>query len=57
MMVSDKDAPQKLIETVLTLLSDSDKLKTISDNVKGMALNNAVEKIVDRVFEIIERKK
>lgn len=57
MMVSDKDAPQQLIETVLTLLSNSDKLKTISDNVKGMALNNAVEKIVDRVFEIIERKK
>lgn len=57
MMVSDKEAPEKLIDTVLTLLHDSDKLKAISENVKKMALNNAVDKIVDKVFEIIERKK
>lgn len=52
-MVTDGDADAHLVETMLHTVTQEQQLQTISKNVKAMALNNAAEKIVDKVMEII----
>ena len=55
-MIEDADAESKLGDTVMALLADPDRLKTLRHNAKEMALPDADEKIVDKIFEIISQK-
>ena len=54
-MVTDADAPTALVDTMLQTVMQTEQLNTIAANVKAMALNNAAEKIVDKVMEIINQ--
>lgn len=54
-MVTDADAPTTLVDTMLDTVMQTERLNTIATNVKAMALNNAAEKIVDKVMEIINQ--
>ncbi|MGM9803867.1 MAG: undecaprenyldiphospho-muramoylpentapeptide beta-N-acetylglucosaminyltransferase [Muribaculaceae bacterium] len=54
-MVTDADANEQLVDTMLSLVADEQRLSTIATNVKAMALNNAAEKIVDKIMEIVNR--
>lgn len=53
-MVTDADAPQRLVSTMLQTVANTELIASLETNVKAMALNNAAEKIVDKVLEIIE---
>ena len=54
-MVTDAEAPQRLVSTMLKTVADAQLIASLETNVKAMALNNAAEKIVDKVLEIIEK--
>ena len=52
-MVTDADASGKLVSSLIELVSDDAKLKSLSENISKMALRNSVDKIVDKVMELI----
>ncbi len=54
-MVRDAEAAEKLIDEVLALLADDARLKSLSDNILKMAKRNSVDKIVDKVMELINK--
>lgn len=53
-MVTDAEAPEKLVDTMLATVNDEDKLHSLSANVLRMALLNSAERIVDEVEKIIK---
>ncbi len=55
-MVTDADAPQKLVDAMLDTVKHADKLHTLSANVERMALLNSAEHIVDEVMRIVSVK-
>ena len=52
-MVSDAESEEKLIDTILHTINDMPTLASLSKNISKMALQNAAERIVDKVFDII----
>lgn len=52
-MIEDAEAEARLSDTILELLNDPDRLASLGKNAKDMALPDADEKIVDKIFEII----
>jgi UDP-N-acetylglucosamine--N-acetylmuramyl-(pentapeptide) pyrophosphoryl-undecaprenol N-acetylglucosamine transferase len=52
-MILDADAVAQLGKTTTDLLSDENRRAIMSQNIKRMALNNAAEKIVDRLEQLI----
>ena len=52
-MVTDAEAPEKLVDAMLATVNDEDKLHSLSANVLRMALLNSDERIVDEVEKII----
>jgi len=55
-MILDCDAEEHLAETVVDLLAHPDRLVRLSANVKAMALAGADEKIVDRIYRLVDRQ-
>ena len=51
-LVKDKDAKEQLIPTTLSLLSNKDKMKSLSKNISEMAFINASDKIADEILNI-----
>lgn len=52
MLVKDSDAKATLIKTLKKILQDSNLQKTMSANLKAMAIKNADERIAGKVIEI-----
>jgi UDP-N-acetylglucosamine--N-acetylmuramyl-(pentapeptide) pyrophosphoryl-undecaprenol N-acetylglucosamine transferase len=52
LMVADRDAEAKLVDTALTLLNDKDKQKTISTNIGKLALPDADDVIAKEIIQI-----
>ena len=52
-MVTDAEAPEKLVDAMLATVNDEDKLQSLSANELRMALLNSAERIVDEVEKII----
>lgn len=52
-MVEDADCQSRLADVIKSLISDSDRRKTLASNISAMALNDSDEKIVDNIIEII----
>ena len=52
-MVTDAEAPEKLVDAMLATVNDEDKLHSPSAHVLRMALLNSAERIVDEVEKII----
>ena len=55
-MVADKDAPQKLVDTALSIIHDNTRLVSLSQQIGKMAHFHSAEQIVDEIMKIIERK-
>ena len=55
-MVTDKDAPQKLVDTALSIIHDNTRLVSLSQQIGKMAHFHSAEQIVDEIMKIIERK-
>ena len=56
-MVTDADAVNTLVGTMLDTANDSELLASLGRNVEQMALRDAAEHIVDEVERIINDKK
>jgi UDP-N-acetylglucosamine--N-acetylmuramyl-(pentapeptide) pyrophosphoryl-undecaprenol N-acetylglucosamine transferase len=52
-MILDADAVAQLGKTTTDLLADTNRRSTMSQNIKKMALNNAAQKIVDKLEELL----
>jgi UDP-N-acetylglucosamine--N-acetylmuramyl-(pentapeptide) pyrophosphoryl-undecaprenol N-acetylglucosamine transferase len=50
-VIRDDEAAVKLVDEALILLKDTEKCKTLSDNIKKMALRNSVGHIVDEIWK------
>ena len=55
-MVSDAEAPQQLVDKMLTTVVDENCIATLGSNVLKMALRDAAEHIADEVEKIITRQ-
>ena len=51
-IVKDNEAKKTLVTTLINLLKDEDVQKTMSANLRAMAIKNADERIADKVLEI-----
>ncbi len=54
MMVADSSAPKELVPSLFNLLIDTEKQKTISENILKLALPNAAREIAEIVLNIID---
>ena len=52
-MVTDADAGNRLVETMLTTVADEARIAELGKNVEAMALRDAAEHIVDEVEKIV----
>jgi UDP-N-acetylglucosamine--N-acetylmuramyl-(pentapeptide) pyrophosphoryl-undecaprenol N-acetylglucosamine transferase len=52
-LITDQEAPEKLIDTVLEILKDKDKMQQLGINIKKLALTGATEKIVDEIQKLL----
>ena len=55
-MVTDAEAPRKLADTVISLISDKERLKNMAHNISEMALLNSDETIVDEVMKVLRNQ-
>ncbi len=55
-MILDGDCRDNLAREIKALLDDENKRQTLSENISKMALRESDEKIVDRIYEILENK-
>lgn len=53
-LVTDKDAPEKLIHTALNLLKDESQRKSLSSQIITMGMSNATDTIVKGITEILQ---
>lgn len=52
LMITDANAPEQLVATMLRTAGNDDTINTLAANVKEMALPNAAERIVDRLLQL-----
>lgn len=52
-MIRDKEIDEKLISETIALVSDTQKLKEMAENIKKMALPGATAQIVDEALKLI----
>lgn len=55
-MILDGDCHDNLAREIKALLDDENKRQVLSKNISKMALRESDEKIVDRIYEILENK-
>lgn len=55
LLVTDTDAPAKLISTALALIKDTERRASLSENIKRMADRNADEVIAREVLKLVKR--
>ena len=55
-LVKDVDAPQQLLPMALDIVNDNAKLKSLSENIGKMALNNSAEIIADEVIKLATKR-
>ena len=53
--VKDAEAPEKLINTALSIINDEIKLNELHQNILGMALKNSAERIAEEVLKIAKQ--
>ncbi|MEI6900702.1 MAG: undecaprenyldiphospho-muramoylpentapeptide beta-N-acetylglucosaminyltransferase [Bacteroidota bacterium] len=56
-ILKNSEAPEKLEEAILSLSRNKDLQKTLSDNIKKLAVTNAADRIVSELYELINNKK
>ena len=56
MTLLDRDCRDQLADTVEKLLASPDRLRSLGENAKAMALPDADEKIVDALLQLVHRQ-
>jgi len=52
-MVPDRDAPEKLVDTMLQLIKDKEQQKKLSEQIKILGISDASERIANEVFKLV----
>ena len=52
-LITDEEAPEKLIDKVMEILGDEKHMVGLGKNIKRLALINATEKIVDEIEKLL----
>ena len=52
MLVKDSEAPERLMETALRLLSDPERIRTMQENIARLALPDAAMTIAEQVYRL-----
>jgi UDP-N-acetylglucosamine--N-acetylmuramyl-(pentapeptide) pyrophosphoryl-undecaprenol N-acetylglucosamine transferase len=55
MLITDKDAPQTLINTCIKLIKDTKKMSEMQEKLKQIAKPQATETIANRIASLIEK--
>lgn len=55
-LITDKDAPEQLVDCALSLVCQPQILEQMSRNITGLAQRHSAERIVDEIVKIIENK-
>lgn len=53
-LVTDAESREKLIDEIISLIKDKDRLQQMSDEIKKLALPDSDEKIVDEIVKILQ---
>lgn len=53
-LITDKEAPDKLVPVALQAIRNEEKLNTLSCNIASLAQHNSAERIVDEIIKIID---
>lgn len=54
-LITDADAPKTLVSTALEVINDTDKLKSLSENVLQLAQPDSANRIVDEVIKLVKK--
>ena len=54
-LVKDAEAREKLVETAISLISNPDKLRQMSDNISAMAITDSAKRIGDEVCRLLNK--
>ncbi len=54
-LVTDADAREQLVDTIISLVNDPEKLNEMSKEIKKLALPDSDEKIVDEIVKILQK--
>jgi UDP-N-acetylglucosamine--N-acetylmuramyl-(pentapeptide) pyrophosphoryl-undecaprenol N-acetylglucosamine transferase len=55
LMITDKEAPQKLVNEALSLLKNEELKASLGKNCKSMALPGSASKIVDEIMKLVKQ--
>lgn len=53
LMVSDREAPEKLVDTMLQLMKNKEKQNQLSKQIKKLGISDAAERIADEVLKLV----
>lgn len=53
LMITDREAPNKLVDTAINLLQDRQKAETLSTNIRKLALPDATDKIIKEIKKLL----
>jgi UDP-N-acetylglucosamine--N-acetylmuramyl-(pentapeptide) pyrophosphoryl-undecaprenol N-acetylglucosamine transferase len=56
-LITDKEAPEKLIDSILSLSSNLEEQKKLSTNISSLAMRNSAGQIAGQVFELAAETK
>ena len=56
MMIPDREAVEKLVDTMLDLMDDENRQQQLSNNIKQLGITDAAERIAAEVTKLIEKK-
>ena len=54
-LVTDKEAEEKLVTTAIEAINDDKRLRSLSEHIGLLAQNQSAERIVDEIIKIIEK--
>ena len=52
-LISDKEATGKLLDEMISLISNEEKLQSFSQNLKGMGISDSAERIVNEINNLV----
>lgn len=53
-LITDSEAREKLIDEIISVIHDNNRLKAMSNEIKKLALTDSDEKIVDEIVKILQ---
>ena len=56
LLVTDAEAPSKLVDLTFQTLLDKEKLASLGNNIELFAINNSAERIVDEIEKLLKNK-